>query len=63
VFINGNDADAKARVTGILKSFGWQDIMDLGDITASRAAEMILPMWLRAWGVIGNAPFNFKIAR
>jgi 8-hydroxy-5-deazaflavin:NADPH oxidoreductase len=63
VFINGNDADAKARVTEILKSFGWQDIMDLGDITASRAAEMILPMWLRAWGVIGNAPFNFKIAR
>jgi 8-hydroxy-5-deazaflavin:NADPH oxidoreductase len=63
VFINGNDADAKARVTEILKSFGWQDIMDLGDITASRAAEMILPMWLRAWGVIGNAPFNFKVAR
>ena len=63
VFINGNDADAKASVTEILKSFGWQDIMDLGDITASRAVEMILPLWLKAWGVIGNTPFNFKMAR
>jgi 8-hydroxy-5-deazaflavin:NADPH oxidoreductase len=63
VFINGNDADAKAQVTEILKSFGWQDIMDLGDITASRSVEMLLPVWLRAWGVIGNTPFNFKIAR
>jgi 8-hydroxy-5-deazaflavin:NADPH oxidoreductase len=63
VFINGNDAGAKATVTEILKSFGWQDIMDLGDITASRAAEMILPLWLKAWGAIGNTPFNFKIAR
>lgn len=63
VFINGNDADAKATVTEILKGFGWQDIMDLGDITASRSVEMILPLWLKGWGVIGNTPFNFKIAR
>ncbi len=63
VFINGNDADAKARVSEILKSFGWQDIMDLGDITASRSVEMILPLWLKGWGVIGNTRFKFKIAR
>jgi 8-hydroxy-5-deazaflavin:NADPH oxidoreductase len=63
VFINGNDAEAKAKVSEILKGFGWQDIMDLGDITASRSVEMILPIWLKAWGVIGNTPFNFKIAR
>jgi 8-hydroxy-5-deazaflavin:NADPH oxidoreductase len=63
VFINGNDAGAKAQVSEILKSFGWQDIMDLGDITASRAVEMLMPIWLKSWGVIGNTPFNFKIAR
>lgn len=63
VFVNGNDADAKAEVTDLLKSFGWRDVMDLGDVTASRAAEMLLPVWLRAWGVLGNVPFNFKIAR
>jgi predicted dinucleotide-binding enzyme len=63
VFINGNDASAKAQVRELLKSFGWQDIMDLGDISASRAVELLLPIWLRAWGLIGNTPFNFKIAR
>jgi 8-hydroxy-5-deazaflavin:NADPH oxidoreductase len=63
VFINGNDANAKAQVSEILKSFGWHDIMDLGDITASRSVEMLLPVWLKSWGVIGNTPFNFKIAR
>jgi 8-hydroxy-5-deazaflavin:NADPH oxidoreductase len=63
VFINGNDAGAKARVTEILKSFGWQDIMDLGDITASRGVEMLVAVWLSVWGAVGNTPFNFKIAR
>jgi 8-hydroxy-5-deazaflavin:NADPH oxidoreductase len=63
VFINGNDADAKKTVSSILESFGWKDIIDLGDITASRSVELLLPIWLRLWGVIGNTPFNFKIVR
>lgn len=63
VFINGDDAEAKAQVTELLRSFGWRDVMDLGDITASRATEMLLQSWLGAWGVLGNVPFNFKIAR
>jgi 8-hydroxy-5-deazaflavin:NADPH oxidoreductase len=63
VFVNGNDADAKAQVTALLKDFGWNDIIDLGDITASRAVEMMFPLWVKLWGVIGNTPFNFKIVR
>ena len=63
VFMSGNDADAKQTVQRILQSFGWKDIMDLGDISSSRATEMLLPIWLRAWGVMGQTPFNFKIAR
>jgi 8-hydroxy-5-deazaflavin:NADPH oxidoreductase len=63
VFINGNDGEAKKVVSGILGSFGWNDIMDLGDISASRSVELLLPIWLRSWGVIGNTPFNFKIVR
>jgi 8-hydroxy-5-deazaflavin:NADPH oxidoreductase len=63
VFINGNDIEAKKIVSGILESFGWKDIMDLGDISASRSVELLLPIWLRLWGVIGNTPFNFKIVR
>jgi 8-hydroxy-5-deazaflavin:NADPH oxidoreductase len=63
VFVNGNDADAKATVKKLLAEMGWKDIMDLGDIKASRAVEMLLPVWLKAWGVLGNVPYNFKIER
>jgi 8-hydroxy-5-deazaflavin:NADPH oxidoreductase len=63
VFMSGNDADAKKTVKSLLQSFGWKDIMDLGDITSSRAVEMLMPIWLRTWGVMGQTPFNFKIAR
>lgn len=61
VFVSGNDADAKAKVTALLQSFGWTDIFDLGDITSARGTEMMMPLWLRAFGKLGNVPYNFKI--
>src|SRR5690242_10454158 len=45
VFVSGNDAGAKATVTDLLRSFGWRNVVDLGDITSARGAEMILPIW------------------
>lgn len=63
VFVSGNDADAKATVADLLKGFGHRDVMDLGDITSARGAEMLLPIWLRVWGALGTGEFNFKIAR
>jgi predicted dinucleotide-binding enzyme len=63
VFVSGNDVDAKAAVTDILKGFGHRDVIDLGDITSARGAEMLLPIWLRLWGALGTGDFNFKIAR
>ncbi len=63
VFVSGNDADAKAAVTELLKGFGHRDVIDLGDITTARGAEMLLPIWLRLWGALGTGEFNFKIAR
>jgi len=63
VFVSGDDADAKAAVTELLKGFGHRDVIDLGDITSARGAEMILPIWLRIWGALGTGEFNFKIAR
>lgn len=63
VFISGNDPAAKAQVSEVLRTFGWTDLFDLGDLSSARGAEMLLPIWLRAWGVLGNAPFNFKIVR
>ncbi|HEV8498404.1 MAG TPA: NAD(P)-binding domain-containing protein [Gemmatimonadaceae bacterium] len=63
LFLCGNDADAKARVTELLRSFGWRGILDLGDITAARGMEMILPIWLRLMGTFKTPMFNFHIAR
>ena len=63
MFLSGNDANAKATVREILQAFGWKDILDLGDITTSRAVEMLMPIWLKVWGVMGQTPYNFKIAR
>ncbi len=63
VFISGNDAGAKQQVVEILKSFGWINIMDLGDITTARGAEMYMPIWLRMMGAFGNPMFNIKIVK
>lgn len=65
VFMCGNDADAKFKVRELLLQFGWnqQDIVDLGDITAARGTEMILPLWLRIMGTVGTGAFNFKIVK
>ena len=63
VFVSGNDAAAKEIVSGLLKEFGHRDIIDLGDITTARGAEMVLPIWVRIWGALGTGAFNFKVAR
>ena len=64
LFVSGNDAAAKARVTELLRQwFGWRNVIDLGDITTARGAEMLLPLWVRLMGPLGTPMFNFKIAR
>jgi len=63
MLICGNDSKAKADVTTLLKSLGWTDIIDLGDITKSRATEMLLPIWLSLMQTLGHAYFGFKVVR
>ena len=64
LFLCGNDADAKETVKRWLGEwFGWREIVDLGDVTASRGMEMYLPIWLRTWGALGSPMFNVKIVR
>ena len=63
VFVSGNDAEAKQQVSDLLRSFGWRTIVDLGDITSARGAEMVLPLWLRLMGALKSPVFNFHIAR
>ena len=62
VFVSGNDADAKAQVVALLGSFGWSDVIDLGDISTARGTEMYLPLWVRIYA-LGSPMFNLKIVR
>jgi len=64
VFVSGNDAGAKAKVTDILKNwFGWKTVIDLGDITTARGTEMMMPIWIRLMGTFQSPNFNYKIVR
>lgn len=65
IFLSGNDAPAKEQARDVLRQFGWRDecVLDLGDITTARGTEMLLPIWLRLWGALGSANFNFKIVQ
>jgi predicted dinucleotide-binding enzyme len=67
LFICGNDAPAKKEVIHHLSAwFGWkpENIIDLGDITAARGTEMMMPLWMRLFqGVIGHPHFNYHIIR
>lgn len=63
VFVSGNDPDAKATVTGLLRQLGHRDVLDLGDITTARGTEMFLPLWVRVMGALGTAHFQVKIVR
>jgi predicted dinucleotide-binding enzyme len=64
VFVSGNDQKAKGRVMDFLRSLGWQSIIDLGDITSARAAEQLLPLWVRLYAALGNtALFNIAVMK
>lgn len=65
VFLSGDDADAKAQVAGILRSFGWGDdqIMDLGDLSSARGTELFLNLWLRLMGAAGARVFNVGVLK
>ena len=50
-------------VKKLLNTFGWKDssLLDLGDITAARATEATLPIWLSVYGAKQSGAFNFRI--
>jgi len=63
VFLCGNSIEARTEVGVFLREwFGWRNILDLGDLTAARATEMALPLWLKVWQATGSGQFQFKIA-
>jgi hypothetical protein len=63
VFVSGNDPDAKATVVALLKSFGWTDVLDLGDLSSARGPEMYMALWIRLWGATKTGQLNIKVIR
>ena len=62
-YICGNDETAKTTVRSLLNQFGWKDenVLDLGDLSAARGTEAVLPVWLRIYGAKKSGAFNFNI--
>jgi predicted dinucleotide-binding enzyme len=63
MFVAGNYDSAKSEVTMLLHSFGWRDVVDLGDISGARGMEAMLVLWLRSMQTLGGPMFNVKLVR
>jgi predicted dinucleotide-binding enzyme len=63
VFVSGDSGPAKATVVALLTEMGHTDVVDLGDLSTGRGAEMLLPLWLRLWGALGTPVFGIKVVR
>lgn len=63
LFISGDHIEAKRVVLSMLESFGWRDVIDLGDITTARTTEAYLGLWLALWQALGTARFNIQVVR
>ena len=65
IFVAGDDAAAKDETRTLLGELGWpaERVVDLGDITAARAAEGYVMLWIRLMGTLGTPMFNISIER
>lgn len=63
MFIAGNNEQAKKKVSGILKDFGWGAVHDLGGIEGARYLEAMCMVWV--FSAIGGGNWNqaFKLLR
>jgi predicted dinucleotide-binding enzyme len=62
MFICGNDDDAKTKVTGILKDFGW-GVVDVGGIECSRYLEAMCMVWVLSAMRMGTWNQAFKLLK
>ena len=63
VFVSGDDGAAKEMVTRLLAQLGHGDVIDLGDLSTARGAEMYVAFWVRVALALGTSDFNIKIVR
>lgn len=62
MFIAGDDAGAKATVTGILEQFGW-DAEDVGAAAGARAIEPLCQLWCAPGFLRNDWAHAFKVVR
>ena len=62
MFICGNDDQAKATVTDLLKTFGWS-VIDIGGIECARYLEPLAMVWIRHFFRINSTNHAFKLLR
>jgi hypothetical protein len=50
---------------GLLEDFGWtqENIIDLGDLTAARAMEMFVALWVRLNSALDRRLFGVAVVR
>jgi predicted dinucleotide-binding enzyme len=63
VFVSGDDPDAKATVSALLRELGHTDVIDLGGLETARGPEMFLALWVRTAVALGGSDFNIKVVR
>lgn len=65
VFLSGDDADAKAVVSDLLKDFGWsaESIVDLGGIASARGTEHYFLLFAALMRSQGTSNFNIRLVK
>jgi len=63
VVVAGDDAEAKATVSGLLGEMGWGDgrVVDLGGLAAARGTEGFLLLWLSIAQAYGTFDLNIAV--
>ena len=63
VFVAGDDPDAKAGVSDLLRQLGWPagSVVDAGGIAAARGLEAYVLFWVGMMGVVGSPVFNIRL--
>ncbi len=63
LFIAGNDEDAKNKVSSFAKDWGWNSIIDMGDISKAFLLEAFAQLWIEYGFKYNNWTHAFKLLK
>ena len=63
IFVVGDHPDAKQTTTELLRSYGWNDILDLGALPAARGMDTYAHLHTAIGLALGGHRFGVKIVR